>query len=174
MKKNKKIEDYMSLNYEIAIRQLTEDDGGGWTACIPQLGRFTFIADGVTKEEALKNLELLKRYLFEEALKKGTEIPLPLEPLLERYSGKFMTRIPIDLHIELSKQAQKSGMSLNSYMIYLLTKYSTIENVGIKISELIEEKILNNSSISYDLPISNKPNELKYYENQSSQFNKAG
>lgn len=130
MIEKKTLEEYMTLNYEIVLRQLTEDDGGGWMATIPQLGSYTFVGDGNTPAEALANLEQLKRYLFEEALKKGTEIPLPIEPTFEKYSGKFMVDIPIALHKELSNGAKENNVKMNEYLVYLLTKYDTLEKIN--------------------------------------------
>jgi predicted RNase H-like HicB family nuclease len=127
IKKNELLQDLMHRNYEIAIQQISDDDGGGWTACIPQLGRYTFISDGETREEALKYLEILKRELFEEALDKGVEIPPPAEPTFEKFTGQFSIKIPVNLHIELTEQAAKNGTSLNTYIVYLLTKLNTLE-----------------------------------------------
>lgn len=56
----------MGLNYPIEISRLSQEDGGGYYACIPQLGRYAFQGDGATLEEALKELEVSKRLMFEE------------------------------------------------------------------------------------------------------------
>lgn len=37
------------------------------------------------------------------------------------YSGKFMTRVPPELHRVLSEQADREGKSMNQYMVDLLT-----------------------------------------------------
>jgi antitoxin HicB len=174
--KNKKtLEEYMQLSYEIALKKLSEEEGGGWMATIPQLGSYTFVGDGETQEEALENLELLKRYLFEEALKKGTEIPLPVEPTFEKYSGKFMTRIPIDLHIELSKQAEKNGMSLNSYVIYLLSNNNALEKINDNLVSLLQEKtnIIDNDTNKYITTNPKEQTKLNYHEYENP-YNKAG
>jgi predicted HicB family RNase H-like nuclease len=37
------------------------------------------------------------------------------------YSGKFMTRLPAELHRELSEKAERAGKSMNQYLVDLLT-----------------------------------------------------
>ena len=46
MKKDLKY--YLSLNYPVEMIQIPADEGGGFSVCIPQLGRSAFIADGET------------------------------------------------------------------------------------------------------------------------------
>ena len=45
-------------------------------ASIPFLGRHAFLGDGDTLEEALKNLEDIKTYLFQKYLAQGAPIPV--------------------------------------------------------------------------------------------------
>jgi len=70
---------YLNLRYKIELIPISEEDGGGWRAEIPELGRYAFAGDGDTIEEALKDLELTKREYFKEFLEKGIEIPEPRE-----------------------------------------------------------------------------------------------
>lgn len=117
------IEYYMKLEYGFEITPLPPELGIGYEACIPQLGRYAFVGKGKTIEEALKNLENRKRKLFEKYLDEGIEIPEPKVQKPQAFSGKFALRMPVDLHRELAEGAKNSRMSLNSYLIYLLTKY---------------------------------------------------
>ncbi len=117
------LEYYMKLEYPCEITPLPPELGPGYEACIPQLGRYAFVATGKTVEEALKNLENRKRKLFEKYLDEGIEIPEPKLGKPQTYSGKFALRMPAELHKELAEGAKASRMSLNSYLIYLLTKY---------------------------------------------------
>jgi len=68
---------YLNLPYNIEVEKIPSDEGGGYCACIPVLGRWAFIGDGETPEEALKHLEEVKKDLFEEYIKKGIAIPEP-------------------------------------------------------------------------------------------------
>ncbi len=38
------------------------------------------------------------------------------------YSGKFLMRVPKRLHAQMAKAAKAQGMSLNQYVLYLLTE----------------------------------------------------
>ena len=128
---------YMSLDYPVEIRRLPAEDGGGYIACIPHLGRWMFTAAGDTIEEALHTLEEVKRDHFERLLSEGKEIPLP-PPVDadEHYSSRFLVRIPRHLHRRLAQLAELEGCSLNQYVTSLLAEAST--------AEWLEKKILNN------------------------------
>lgn len=118
---SKNLEYYMKLRYKIEINPISEEDGGGFVACIPQLGRWAYLGIGKTEIDAIKNLEEVKRELFQEYLKKGIEIP---EPEIEEktYSGRILLRIPPRLHMQLTKEARKEGTSLNQYIRSLLER----------------------------------------------------
>ena len=111
---------YMNLKYKIEINPIPEEDGGGFEASIPQLGKWAFVGIGKTEIEALKHLEEVKKDLFKDYLKKGIEIPEP-EKEEERYNGRILLRIPKQLHRSLSLQAKENGISLNQYLNYLLS-----------------------------------------------------
>ncbi|MCK5687085.1 type II toxin-antitoxin system HicB family antitoxin, partial [bacterium] len=97
----KNLKYYLSLKYPVEIVEIQEEDGGGYSACIPQLGRNTFVGDGSNMEEAIENLEEIKTALFDDYLAKT--IPI-LEPELpernedKQFSGRFIMRIPKELH----------------------------------------------------------------------------
>jgi len=115
----------MSLEYPVEIRRVAEEDGGGYNASIPSLGRYTFTGDGKTVQEAYQDLEEVKREVFADLLEEGIPIPEPVPEEEDHYSGKLLLRMPKRLHAELSEQAKKNGISLNQHLIYLLTKRST-------------------------------------------------
>jgi predicted RNase H-like HicB family nuclease len=68
---------YMSLKYPVHIYKIPEDEGGGYSVCIPQLGRSAFVGDGDSLEEALRNLEIAKEINFKSMIEKNIHIPLP-------------------------------------------------------------------------------------------------
>ena len=53
-------------------------------------------------------------------LEDGLEIPLPHEAV-ERYSGRFVLRIPRSLHRQLAHASKRNGTSLNQYVMHLLS-----------------------------------------------------
>jgi len=68
--KEKDIEYYMKLPYKIIIEPIPKNEGGGYSASIPQLGEYAFTGDGKTIQEALDHLEIVKRDLFFNYLRK--------------------------------------------------------------------------------------------------------
>jgi len=112
---------FMNLRYKVEIVPLAEEDGGGYEARIPQLGREAFRGYGDNVEEALAHLEVVKRDLFEMYLRDGVEIPEP-EKEEERYSGRILLRIPFYLHEELSKLAKEQDISLNQLLNHLIER----------------------------------------------------
>lgn len=63
--------------YKIIIKEIPDEDGGGFEASIPELGEDAFVGSGETKEEAVKNLNALKNKLFKDYREKGIKIPPP-------------------------------------------------------------------------------------------------
>lgn len=119
---NKKdIKYYMNLKYKIEIVPLPEEEGGGYEARIPQLGKEAFRGYGQTIEEALAHLEDVKKDLFEKYLKEKVQIPEP-ELKEEKYSGRILLRIPFYLHRELSELAKKEDISLNQLLNHLIER----------------------------------------------------
>ena len=56
---------------------------------------------------------------IEAAYEHGIDIPLPSYP--EEYSGKFVVRLPRSLHRRLAESAERDGVSLNQYVVMLLS-----------------------------------------------------
>jgi predicted RNase H-like HicB family nuclease len=116
MKQNKRdLNYYMSLKYKIEIEAIAPEDGGGWEAFIPQLGRLTMTGAGETPEEALQCLEEVKETIFTMCLEEGTPIPEP-ERSSESFSGRILFRTTRDMHRELVYTAKQQNVSLNTYL----------------------------------------------------------
>jgi len=75
--RNPELERYLGLRYRIVIEPFSEEEGGGYEAFIPTLGKSTCVAVGDTEEEALDNLLSVKRDVMESWYKEGLPIPLP-------------------------------------------------------------------------------------------------
>ena len=71
----KDIDYYMSLPYSILLTPISEEDGGGWLAEIPQLPGC--MSDGETQQEALNMIEDARRLWLESGWEKGDPIPEP-------------------------------------------------------------------------------------------------
>jgi predicted HicB family RNase H-like nuclease len=62
-------------------------------------------------EEALKGIRKLVEDVVNDMQKEGEAVPEPIA--CRHYSGKFMVRVPPQVHRKLAIQAAESGVSLN-------------------------------------------------------------
>ena len=65
----------------------------------------------ISPEEALKGIRSVTKTCVKDMAENGEEIPKPIAT--RQYSGKFMVRIPPEVHRHLATQAAESGVSLN-------------------------------------------------------------
>jgi len=65
----------------------------------------------LTPETALKGIRNLVAEVVADMKATGEEVPNPIA--CRSYSGKFMVRVPPDVHRKLAVQAAESGVSLN-------------------------------------------------------------
>lgn len=107
--------------YAVEVRKLSDAEGGGYLATIPELGARTFVADGATPAEAIEALQVLGRELAPLLAANGVELPPPAIGRARRdASGNLMLRIPRQLHRQLLDAAHRDGVSLNKYVTYIL------------------------------------------------------
>jgi len=104
---------YLSLHYRMQIKQ----DGDVFVAWIPDLEGC--VTQGDTMEEALLFLQEAKELWLETAHSSGVRIPEPRDT--EDFSGRILLRMPKYLHASLSAQAVDEGVSLNQYIVSLLS-----------------------------------------------------
>jgi len=136
MKKTAKenIEYYMSLPYTIEIVPYPD---GGFFAKVRELeGCMT---EGDTLEEVYEMIEDAKRAWLEVALEEGIDIPLPESMREENYSGRILLRLPKSLHKKLAESAKKEGISINAYIISLLSEKNTEKEVIREVNEQLEK-----------------------------------
>ena len=93
--------------YRIVIRWSDEDVS--YVAEVPELPGC--MADGPTPEAAIKKAKKGARLWLEVAKKEKREIPKPIDQ--RSYSGRFLVRVPPDLHRELDFEAKSQKVSLN-------------------------------------------------------------
>ena len=103
---------YMELKYPTQITEISVEDGGGYMIEIPLLKGC--MSDGETILEALENIKEAKMEWFVYMLENNLPIPEPVD--LNKYSGKFVVRIPKSLHRTISEQSKMEGLSLNQYV----------------------------------------------------------
>jgi len=109
------IEEYLSISNVYFPKQ----DRGGWLAHVPELKGY--LADGDTPDEAYAELKEVLDIWLEVAKAEGKSIAKPAYHEEIVYSGRIGLRLPKNLHRILSEQAEKEGVSLNQYMVSLLS-----------------------------------------------------
>ena len=113
----------MKHRYPVELHWSAED--AGWIATFPDLPGCS--AWGVTEAEALIESQAAAAAWLKACKAAGNPIPEP-SPLAEdaSYSGRFVMRIPKRLHADLAKSAKRQGVSLNQYVLFLLTARAAI------------------------------------------------
>ncbi len=141
----KGVEYYLALKYPVTLRELSEDEGGGFLATIPILGEKTFLADGATPAEALEALDELRQELIPNLVSRGVAISEPNAQAdeAESYSGSLMLRVSRQLHGRLVAAAKRNGISLNKFAAELLAsglgERSAIEDIRNQVQDALAE-----------------------------------
>lgn len=102
-------------NYAVFVKPLTEAEGGGYVATVPDLPGC--MSDGETMEEAVSNLTDAVAAWIATAMEMGRPIPKPGEGRSE-----FRQRLPRTLHAQLTELARLEGVSLNTLITSLLAE----------------------------------------------------
>ena len=136
-------QDWAALRYPISLRRLSEEEGGGWLATIPLLGQAAFAADGETAEQALQELESLRRELYEDVITSGQPIPMPQDVTAEKKlpSGKWIMRTSPHLHAEMQEAAKTSGLSFNAYCNHVLERGHATLSMHRAAQEAVQEAL---------------------------------
>ena len=96
---------------------LSEDDKG-FIAIAPDLPGCSAVGD--TQEDALRELREAIAGWIDAAQSVGNPVPAPSTPISD-YSGKVLLRMPRSLHAKLAVTAKQEGVSLNTYVVQLLS-----------------------------------------------------
>ena len=112
----KDISYYLALPYSIHIQTEAE---GGFFARVEELKRMH--DPGRELRGSCRRHPRRHGGLVDDGAGPGIAIPEP-----ESYSGKFVLRVPKSLHRKLAENARRENLSLNQFLIYLLTEQNTI------------------------------------------------
>lgn len=97
------------------------DEDKGFIAEAPDLPGCS--AWGVTEANAAREARHAMAAWLEAARAAGREIPEPsVAQPLDRYSGKFVVRVPRSVHARLSRKAKQEGVSLNQLVASVLSR----------------------------------------------------
>lgn len=116
---SKGLEYYESLNYNITLEPWDDGEGVYWVARVVELPH-CFI-HGDSPEEALREIEEVKRDWIKSNLARGISISRPIN---RNFSGHISLRIPPPLHRMLFNIASAEDVSLNQYMTTALAGYA--------------------------------------------------
>lgn len=125
---NKSLEYYTKLPYNIIVEQWDDGNGPYYVARVVELPHC--LIHGDTPEEAIKEIEEVKKDWIKSNLERGLKIP---EPVSHKYSGQIRLRIPPSLHRIIVDRARVENVSLNQYMATALA-----QSVGL--SDMVKEK----------------------------------
>jgi len=108
------------------------DEDNGFIATIPGIQGLS--AFGKTREEALSELIIASEAYFESLKKAGRQLPI-VEKVIP-FSGQIRLRMPKSLHADLSDRAKDEGVSLNTYIVTLLSERHIERNLLKEVSAL--------------------------------------
>jgi len=127
MKNNKNVEKdlkyYSRLPYKIIIELWDDGYGPYYVARIAELPHCMIHGD--TPEEAITEIEEVKRDWIKSCLERGIKIP---EPIPYKHSGRISLRISPSLHGTLADRATIEGVSLNQYMTTALARSAGLDS----------------------------------------------
>ncbi|WP_085814456.1 type II toxin-antitoxin system HicB family antitoxin [Geoanaerobacter pelophilus] len=96
-------------NDKYTYRITWSEDDGEYVGLCAEFPSLSWLSD--TPEAALKGIRKLVEEVVSEMMKSGDKVPEPIAA--KHFSGKFMVRVPPDVHRQLAIEAAEAGVSLN-------------------------------------------------------------
>lgn len=110
------VKDYMKLPYTRLVQEMNDESGHYFYGRILELDGCQSTGD--TLAELYESLnEAMEGYI---EIKLENNLPVPTPETAEKYSGKFVVRLPRSLHQRLAIEAEKEGISLDQLALYKL------------------------------------------------------
>ncbi len=108
--------------YTHVVSPLTAEDGGGFLITFPDLPGC--MSDGETIEAAIENGRdaFISWVSARVDMKKTIPKPVAREVSADNFSGRFVQRVPKSLHARLAMQAKKEGVSLNTFILSIISE----------------------------------------------------
>jgi len=106
------------LRYPILVVPLSDEDGGGYLAEVPDLPGC--VGDGDTPAAAIADAERAIAEWIAEAKRLKRPVPMPVSP--GQHSGRWVQRVPRSLHGRLAAVAKREGVSLNALVTAILAE----------------------------------------------------
>ncbi len=139
----------LNLKYRVVVEPIPEEEGGGFEAYVPTLGRGTCVGVGDTVEEAVQSVNECKHSLFMLWMEKGYPIPEPdsESSVTDEYNGRILLRTSGEMHEHLVRNAEKQGVSLNAYLNQIISRAQSlalfeeqINRVALQFKDHLEEQ----------------------------------
>ena len=109
----KTLQQYLDLPYHVSlVRGENERGKRAWAASVEELPECT--AAGSSPEEAVQRVRRAMEAWIAEALDRKEQIPEPRSD--STHSGRLLVRMPKTLHGELTRAAEREGVSLNQFI----------------------------------------------------------
>lgn len=110
---------YLELPYHVMVKTEREGSSAAWTASVEELPGC--MARGGTPDEAVEQLRPAMEAWLTAAIAEEKEIPAPARDAAKpkapaSYSGRFLVRMPSELHEQLALAAERRQVSLNRYV----------------------------------------------------------
>jgi predicted HicB family RNase H-like nuclease len=96
-------------NDRYTYRVTWSDDDNEYVGLCAEFPSLSWLSS--TPEAALKGIRKVVEDVVEDMRESGEEVPEPIAS--RRYSGKFMVRVPPEVHRNLAIKAAEAGVSLN-------------------------------------------------------------
>lgn len=96
-------------NDKFTYRVTWSEDDGEYVGLCAEFPSLSWLAR--TPEAALKGIRKLVSDVVADMVSTGEPVPEPIAT--KHFSGKFMVRVPPDVHRQLAIQAAEAGVSLN-------------------------------------------------------------
>ena len=109
--------DYASRPYRVTLEQQDGNTEQPWVAAVEELPGCS--SRGKTPDEAAAGIQDAITAWAATALEEGRDVPEP-KPLAT-YSGRLLLRMPRTLHGELTRAAEREGVSLNQLITDVLS-----------------------------------------------------
>jgi predicted HicB family RNase H-like nuclease len=90
-------------------RVMWSDEDGEFVGLCAELPSLSWLAG--SPDAALKGIRIVVRKCVKDIAGSGKDVPAPISS--KNYSGKFMVRVPPDVHRRLAVKAAEAGVSLN-------------------------------------------------------------
>jgi antitoxin HicB len=103
------VDRYLDLPYHVTLVRDPDGNGAGWTAGVEELPGCS--SQGGTPDEAVNGIRQAMAAWITGALDEGRAVPEP--KTADEHSGRLLLRMPKTLHADLTRLAEREGVSLN-------------------------------------------------------------